>query len=323
MAQPRSNPVQRGYRPMTQVLPVIPILLLFVLGFLLQKARFFREDSVPYIKRIVTDLALPSLLFRAFSSLVIESRYLVVIPVVFATCGTMVLLGKFIARLLRIKTPYFPIMMGGFEMGMFGYALFIAFYGQEQLGKAAFIALGQVLFVFTVLITMLIQVREGRQTTWSLFSRFFTSPIILGALAGIVARVLRPSITIGPFMQTIGTLIGLLGGLTVPLIAITIGYGIRIKRTGLWLSIVTIVTRKSLLLVFALLINRYVIDGLLHMESIYRYALLVMCLTPPPFIISILVRDDEFGSSDYASNTISLDCIISVLLGMVAAGVYR
>ena len=308
---------------MTQILPVLPLLLLFLLGFMLQKARFFREDSVPYIKRIVTDLALPSLLFRAFSTLAIESRYLVILPVVFATCALMVVLGKLIARVFRIKTPYFPIMMGGFEMGMFGYALFIAFYGQEQLGKAAFIALGQVLFVFTVLITMLTQAREGRQTTWSLFSRFFTSPIILGALAGIVAGILRPSVTIGPLLQSLGAFIGLLGDLTVPIIAITIGYGIRIKKSGLLLSLATIATRKSLLLVFALLINRYVIDGWLHMENVYRYALMVMFLTPPPFIISIFVRDDAYGSSDYASNTISLDCIISIILVMVAAAVYR
>ncbi len=308
---------------MTQILPVLPILLLFLLGFLLQRARFFHEDSVPYLKRIVTDLALPSLLFRAFSTLAIETRYLVILPVVFALCAVMVLLGKLIARLFRIKTPYFPIMMGGFEMGMFGYALFIAFYGQEQLGKAAFIALGQVLFVFTVLITMLIQTRDGKQHTWSWLSRFFTSPIILGALAGIAAGIVRPSVTIGPLLQTLGTFIGLLGDLTVPLIAITIGYGIRIKKTGLALSLATIATRKSLLLVFTLLLNRYVIDGWLHMESIYRYAMLVMCLTPPPFIISILVRDDEFGSSDYASNTISLDCIISIILVMLAAAIYH
>jgi len=308
---------------MMQILPILPILLLFVLGFLLHKVRFFREDSVPYIKRIVTNLALPSLLFRAFSTLAIESRYLAILPVVFATCALMVLLGKLIARVFHIKSPYFPIMMGGFEMGMFGYALFIAFYGQEELGKAAFIALGQVLFVFTVLITMLIQARDGKQNPWSWLSRFFTSPIILGALAGIGAGIVRPLVTVGPLLETLGTFIGLLGDLTVPLIAITIGYGIRIQRSGLWLSIVTIATRKSLLLVFALLINRFVIDGWLHMESIYRYALLVMFLTPPPFIISIFAREDEHGSSDYASNTISLDCIISILLVMVAAAVYR
>jgi len=255
---------------MTQILPVLPILLLFFLGFMLQKARFFHEESVPYLKRIVTDLALPSLLFRAFSTLVIETRYLVILPVVFALCAVMVLLGKLIARIFRIKTPYFPIMMGGFEMGMFGYALFIAFYGQEQLGKAAFIALGQVLFVFTVLITMLIQTRDGKQHSWSWLSRFFTSPIILGALAGIAAGIVRPSVSIGPLLQAIGAFIGLLGDLTVPLIAITIGYGIRIKRTGLALSLATIATRKGLLLVFALLVNRYVIDGWLHMESFTR-----------------------------------------------------
>jgi len=58
------------------------------------------------------------------------------------------------------------------------------------------------------------------------------------------------------------------------------------------------------------------------MDSMYRHALMLMFLTPPPFIISILARDDEYKSMDYVSNTISLDSLISVLLVLIATTVY-
>ena len=207
-------------------------------------------------------------------------------------------------------------------MGMFGYALIIAFYGQEHLGKSAFIALGQVFFVFSILLTMLFQARDGKQTPWTLMNRLLGSPIIWGVFAGLVVGALRKYITPIPIFSSLDNFVALLGGLTVPLIAITIGYGIQIKKTGLMLSLATIAMRKSLLLVFALLINRYIVEGLLHMDSMYRHALMLMFLTPPPFIISILARDDEYKSMDYVSNTISLDSLISVLLVLIATTVY-
>ncbi len=307
---------------MIQILAILPILLLFLLGYVLHKIHFFSAGSIVQIRRIVTDLALPALLFRAFSGLTIESRYLIMVPVVFIVCVLMVVFGKLLAKILRIKSPYFPILMGGFEMGMFGYALIIAFYGQEHLGKSAFIALGQVFFVFSILISMLFQARDGKQTPWTLLNRLLSSPIIWGVIAGLAVGALRKNIAPMPLFTSLDNFLALIGGLTVPLIAITIGYGIQIKKTGLMLSLATIAIRKSLLLVFALLINRYIVEGLLHMDSMYRYALLLMFLTPPPFIISILVRDDEHNSMDYVSNTISLDSLISVFLVLIATTIY-
>jgi malate permease and related proteins len=307
---------------MIQILAILPILLLFLLGYVLKKIRFFSDGSINQIKRIVTELALPALLFRAFSSLSIEGRYLIMVPLVYLVCVVMVSFGKLLAKFLKIKSPYFPILMGGFEMGMFGYALIIAFYGQEHLGKSAFIALGQVFFVFSILVSMLFQARDGKQTPWTLLSRLLKSPIIWGVFAGLIVGALRNVINPTPFFTSMDNFLALLGGLTVPLIAITIGYGIQIKKTGLLLSLATIAIRKSLLLVFALLINHYIVDGLLNMESMYRYALLLMFLTPPPFIISILARDDEYNSLDYVSNTISLDSLISVFLVLIATTIY-
>ncbi len=307
---------------MTYILPILPVLLLFLLGYSLQKTRFFTEASVADVKKIVSNIALPALLFQAFASIKIELGYLLLVLVVFGACLSMVFLGKVIARMLRIKSPYFALMMGGFEMGMLGYALFLSFYGEQHLGKIALVDLGQVLFVFFVLMALLIRERDGVQSTAMLLRQFITSPVILAILAGLLASLIGPLVTVGPVLDTLGRFVSMVASLTVPLIAITIGYGIHIKREGLLLSLKTIVVRKVLLIIIALAINHFLIDAVLHMDAMYRYALLVMFLTPPPFVISIYMAQDDRQEADYVANTLSLDTLISVLMVVVAAAVY-
>jgi len=307
---------------MAYILPILPVLLLFLLGFSLQKTRFFTEASVADVKKIVSNIALPALLFQAFASIKIELGYLLLVLVVFCSCLLMVFLGRIIARMLRITSPYFAFMMGGFEMGMLGYALFLSFYGDQHLGKIALVDLGQVLFVFFVLMALLIRERDGIQSTAMLIRQFITSPVILAIFAGLLASLVSPMINPGPVLGTLGRFVSMVGSLTVPLIAITIGYGIHIKREGLLLSLKTIAVRKVLLVILALAINHFLIDGVLHLDAMYRYALLVMFLTPPPFVISIYMARGDQQDADYVANTLSLDTLISVLMVVVAAAVY-
>ena len=196
---------------MAYILPILPVLLLFLLGFLLQKTHFFTETSVADVKKIVSNIALPALLFQAFASINIEIGYLVLVLTVFGSCLLMVLLGRIITRMLRITSPYFAFMMGGFEMGMLGYALFLSFYGGQHLGKIALVDLGQVLFVFFVLMALLIRERDGVQSTAMLIRQFITSPVILAIFAGLLASLISPLISPGPVLDTLGRFVSMVG----------------------------------------------------------------------------------------------------------------
>lgn len=302
---------------------ILPILLLFVLGFILQKSKSFSEATITGIKRIVSDLALPALLFQAFSTVEIESRYLILVITIFFVCLLMVLLGKALAKPLGMKSPYFPLMMGGFEMGMLGYALFISVYGIEHLGKLALVDLGQVLFVFFVLMALLIKERDGVHNTKVLLRQFITSPVIIAIFAGILVSLFGKKLEPNHLFTALGEFITLLANLTVPLIAISIGYGIHIKGEGLAKAFKTILVRKVLLVALALLINHFLVDKLLGMEGIYRYAVLLMFLTPPPFIITIFMKAGDKENADYVDNTLSMDTLISIILVMIATTIYR
>lgn len=301
---------------------ILPILLLFVLGFILQKSKSFSEPTIAGIKRIVSDLALPALMFQAFSTLEIESSYLILVVTIFFVCLLMVLLGKVLAKPLGMKSPYFPLMMGGFEMGMLGYALFISVYGVEHIGKLALVDLGQVLFVFFVLMAFLIKERDGVHNAKVLIRQFVTSPVIIAIFAGILVSLFAKGVEPNALFLALGEFISLLAGLTVPLIAISIGYGIHMKRDGLAMAFKTILVRKALLVALALLINYFLVDKLLGMNAIYRYAVLLMFLTPPPFIITIFMKAGDKASADYVDNTLSMDTLLSIIMVMVATTIY-
>jgi len=304
------------------ILPVLPVVLLFIVGFSLQKVHFFSEEAIVGLKKIVSNIALPALLFKAFVSIEASPRMLILIGVVFLSCILMVILGRGIGRLLHIKTPYFAMMMGGFEMGMLGYALFLALYGDENLGKIAIVDLGQVVFVFFVLMAMLIKERDGVQHIKVLLKQFLTSPIIIAIFSGLVLSLFASSITVTPLLASLSSFIDMVGSLTVPLIAISIGYTIHIDPNNLSLSIKTIVVRKILSLLFVIVINSVVVESLLQLDRIYSYAMMVMFLTPPPFVISIFMKQRDKENMDYVANTLSLDTVVSIIFIIVASALY-
>lgn len=298
---------------------ILPILLLFTLGFLLQKTKTFSEEAIGGLKAVVSHLALPALMFKAFSSLVVERSHLILVVAIFTVCLLMVVLGKLLARPLKMDSPYFSFMMGGFEMGMLGYALFLSLYGEENLGKLALLDLGQVLFVFFVLMALLLKEREPNYAKHKLVQHFLTSPVIIAIFLGILFSLFGAPLFTHPIFSSLSNLIDMLANLTTPLIALSIGYGIHIKRENILQSIKTILVRKLLLICFAVLLNRFLVTELLALPAIYRSALLLMFLTPPPFIITIYQKDKGGDQDTYVDTTLSLDTLFSIILVMVVS----
>lgn len=297
----------------------MPVVLLFALGFFLQKISFFSEKGVEAVRTLVSDIALPALLFTAFLSVDLNLTYLILVAGVFVSCFLMVLSGRFIGRLIGIHSPYFAFLMGGFEMGMLGYALFLSLYGESHLGKFALVDLGQVTFVFFVLMAMLTKEKSGVQKVSELIRRFLTSPVIIAILSGIVLSFIAPHVKTGPFIAMLASFIDTVASLTVPLIAIIIGYTLKVDRDNLSLVLKTIAVRKVLSIIFFVILNVVLVRSLLNMDSAYTRALMVEFLLPAPFVIPIFMKQDDRANMDYVSATLSLDTLISIFLIIVAS----
>ena len=308
------------------VLSVLPVLSLFVLGHILQRIHFFREETVQEVKKLVVSIALPCLLFLAFSQLQVQFKFLLIVLIVFGVCGLMILLGKFLSRPLGIQTPYFSLMFGGFETGMLGYAIFLSVYGIEHIDKIAIIDLGQVLFVFFVLMALLISQRDGTQDFGQLGKMFMSSPVIIAIFLGLLVSLLKMALgdfTEQRFYVYIVELATVLGNMTVPAICLSIGYELKLDLNTLSLSLKTIVVRTLLLLGFALAINKLIFAQLLQLDVMYEYALLTMFILPPPFVIAVFMDENDRENQQYVVNTLSLSTVISLLVFVVVMMVYR
>ena len=309
------------HRALHIILSISPIILFFLAGLLLRKLRFFQPGTVQDIKKLVVSCSLPALLYGAFSSLELRRGMLLIVAAVFITCILMVLIGRVIARLLRIKSPYFALLFGGFETGMIGYAIFISVYGAAQVDKLALIDLGQVLFVFSVLVALLLKLRGERDSIPALFKHFISSPVILAIFAGLATALVKSIFQLqgNAATETLGNTLKMVGGITIPLICLVIGYELHLSIKSVKLPLLTIGLRSLFLLGFAILLNRFILQQALQLNVLYKKALFTMFLLPPPFVIPLFIDEADRENIEFATNTLSVGTLISALLFVIVS----
>lgn len=301
---------------------VLPVILLFLLGFLLKRRNFLQPAALADLKKIVLNLALPSALFLAFLRVNLEVRYLLIVASVFAACVVMLLLSR--RGPWRVPSPFFPMLMTGFEAGMLGYAIFGAVYGADNLYKFGIVDLGQVTFVFFVLVTALARTQQQALSPRAVLLNFVKTPVIIAIALGILANSigLAATTTASPLVGSLVHTLELLAAMTTPLIAIVIGYEMQLTRSGLSWPLRTVVLRVGAWLIFGLIFNAAVIDGLLHLDRIFQAAVLTMMVLPPPFVIPLFIRQTAEADRAYVVNTLSLATVVTLIAFAIISVAY-
>ena len=151
---------------------LVAIAMLIAAGVLLARRGLLGERAVDGLKWLIVNLTLPVLLFRAFLQLEPDGRNAVLALAVFAACAVMGGLGALLTRAANLPRPETRLLFQGFEAGMLGYAFFAALYAADRLPAFAALDMGQVIYVFTVLLVQM-AILEQRRT-----------PELAGARAG-------------------------------------------------------------------------------------------------------------------------------------------
>ena len=242
---------------------VLPIILLIILGNWIQRRKFLSESTIDDLRKLVVNLALPSVLFLTFVQLELKLTYLVIFALIFFLCLALFGLGYWIKRQFNIQHSYFPFLMTGFEYGMLGVSLFGGAYGLEKLGYIAVLALGHETFIWFVFLTFLLIKRDGIQESQQLVKIFFKAPVIIAIFAGVILNLLGAKTLLfqapisGAFMATFQ----FLANLVVPMILLIVGYSIQLDRKGIKAAFPVPVLRLTILIPLALAINFFFIRG--------------------------------------------------------------
>ncbi len=296
----------------------LPVIFLVLVGYFFRRIEFIKPSSMSDIKSLVLIVTLPMVLFKAFSIMQFEPRFLLIVGGVFAACTVVMLVAARLPFFPGLNSRYSAYLMAGFEAGMLGYAVFSATYGESNIPRFAVIDLGQVLFVFFILVTRLQAGQSQRLSFRQTVVGFFKTPVIIGILAGILANLSGVyNLLIG--WELTGSILHtaeLLAGLTMPLVAIVIGYELSFKAGSLVQPLQTVALRLVVWVALAVGFNALVIRGILGLDPVFEAAVLMMAVMPAPFVIPLYLRQGEAKERDYIANTLSLGTV-AALAGVV------
>jgi malate permease and related proteins len=301
---------------------VLPILLIFGLGALLRHRGALKAGTLEDLRWLVLNVALPSALFLTFLRVDLEPQYALVVVAVFGACLGVLVAGPLIGRLAGVPSPMLPFLLTGFEAGMLGYAIYGAVFGQEALYRFGIVDLGQVTFVFFVLVTLLARKASGRTPTMgATVVAFVRTPVILAIVGGMAgsAAGLGPALDESPFGDALLRTLALLAALTTPLIALVIGASTALRRGSLAGPIRTVAVRMTIWVALALAFNVIVIERLLGLDRLFQAAVLTMAVLPPPFVLPLYLRPspegDEIGEQErqYTVNTLSVATLATLV----------
>lgn len=295
---------------------VLPILLLLLLGYTTRRTGFLTDELVTGLRKIVVNLALPAVLFLSFTVVELKASFLLLSGFIFILCVLLYGLGRLLQPRLASDHEYFPFLMTGFEFGMLGISLFGSAYGIANLGYMAVIGLGHEIFIWFVFLPLLLIKRDSVQKPAQLLGSFFKSPVIIAILTGLGLNLLGSggSLATGAITGGMVATLDFLANLTVPLILLTVGYGIKLDRVGLGSAARVVVVRLAILIPLALILNQVLIAGLLQLGKPYQIAFFTLLILPPPFIIPLFMRKNMPAEERYVNNVLMLYTLATIAL---------
>ncbi len=294
---------------------ILPLLVTIFLGYFLSKKGFFNDGLIKAFKKTVVNVTLPAGLLVAFASIKFELKLVLVFIAVFISCLLMLLIGKLLARLFKIKSPYFPYLLTGFEAGMLGYALYGGIYGLDKLSEFGIVDIGQVLFVFLVTVPMVSHMGSGDKSGFFKQSirTAVKSPVIWSILIGLLLSI--SGIGKLGYTQAYSTIKSIFDFISAPtpfLICLVIGSGLNFSFAKMKIESLTALLKVVLSVAFAALVSLLLLKplGLTTMLAIPLFSMFVL---PGPFIIPVFMNTGNRAEVEYVSNTLSIGTILGLV----------
>ena len=306
---------------LTALSKVLPVLLLILLGAFFRRTGFLSQAAVAGMKKLVVNVTLPAALFLAFAGMTLEGRHLVLVAIVFLLCVLALLLARALWPRLGFRSAYTPALMTGFEAGMMGYAIYAAVYGAGNLFKFAVVDLGQVLFVFFVLVPWVTQLSTGSLSLRATVVGFIKTPVIAGIFLGILVNQLGLVAPLRgwPPTDAVFRTAEMLGAITTPLIASVIGYEVRLQRGALAMPARATALRLLLWAPIGLLLIVLVVNTLLDGDPLFRAAVMTMFVLPAPFVAPLFMGAAPEEERTFVVNSLSLMTLFTLVAFTIVA----
>lgn len=295
---------------------ILPVLLMLPIGMVCRKTGVIKKAGVDGLKALVVNITLPAVLFKAFYSSTYSTDNIIITVTMFAVCLTALGIGFAFKRVTRSRMRTSPFLLTGFEAGMLGYALYTLLFGAANIASFAMVDLGQVLFVFTVFLSLLKKGEGGSfgQTLKSMAKSPVMVSIVLGVIIG--ATGLGALLGSAPAGGIVAHAFDFVAAPTAVVILFVVGYELRFSRSRLGASLAVVAARFAVMALLGAAVI-FGLGALLPMSDALKWAFVLMFMLPPPYVLPVYVEDDSENA--YVSSTLSLSTVLSLAAFAVIA----
>lgn len=292
---------------------VMPILILFLIGFLIRKTNFLSKETIDGIKKIVIDMALPAVLFIAFVNIELKKEYVGLIFSIILLCSIMLCIGFLVTKIPKISNPVLPFVLCGFTFGLLGIPLYITVFGETNLPSMAIMGVGHEFFLWIIYMSAVKLVFSNEKLSLKTLKGFLTSPLIIALVLGITINVLGLSNLLHeqPVLNGLYVTLEYFSQIATPLILIVIGYGLSFDKEFTKYTIIYVIMRYAIMLTVGYLIKFLIIDRFMTFDKYLEYAYFTLLILPPPFSLSIFVAryGDEKNAKLVNNITVATTCV--------------
>jgi predicted permease len=295
---------------------VLPVLLMLPIGMLCHKTGIIKKEGAEGLKSLVVNITLPAVLFKAFYSTTYTISTVIITITMFLVCLAALGIGFAFKRVFRSPMRSTPFLLTGYEAGMLGYALYTLLFGANKIASFAMVDLGQVLFVFTVFLSML-KKGEGVSFKTSLLS-IIKSPVIAAIVLGVIVGATGLGALIGasPAGGIVSYVFEFIAAPTAVVILFVVGYELRLSRKGLRRSLAVVLARFIIMSLLGAAVL-FGFSALMPMSDALKWAFVLMFMLPPPYVLPVFVADENEGA--FVSTSLSLSTLLSLAAFAVIA----
>lgn len=286
---------------------------MILIGYFSKVTGFIRGEGIKAIKRYITGIAIPVLVFHAVGVADYNIQTIVIFGIMMAGMIIALVIGYLTKGIVSGSyRKYYPFLITAYEGGMLCYPLYQNLCGEGHFSNIVIVDLAACVFVFGIYLGLL-QLAD-RNVPFSLREiclnaiktpSFIT--LVLGLIVGITGLLGR-FLTM-PVASVYISVKNMIVAPISPLILICVGYSLSLKKELLAEVMKTVlvrfITQMILLAGTLLLMKRFGLD---------RYmlaAFLIYFLSTPNFNPGNFVKDEE--GNQFIATTTSVYCLITII----------
>ncbi|MFA5127183.1 MAG: AEC family transporter [Patescibacteria group bacterium] len=299
---------------MSIYLKILPVILIFILGYFLKKTKLFDRADADLFLKVVFYVASPALILLSVSSIKLSAS-LWSLPI---SAVIIILVSYLIAAAISHTLKLPRESLGTFLIACLimnvGFLLpfVLAAFGNEGVAKISLFDFANGLLTFTFVYYLAVKYGQGQTDKKFIRKKILISPPIWALIIAITLNLSKVQITglAHDFLQPLSYLVS-------PMIMLSLGIYFQPKLSKFKIPLLVLILRSGLGLLLGLLLA-----SLFHLSGLDRIILILAAAAPVGYntlTFSSLEKLDQ----DMAANIISLSLLFSIIFIPILIGLLQ